>query len=301
MGIKLSIIIPTLDGAIRAKIPECEGVEVVVVKGVSPVGKARNEGLRRAKGEYIAWVDSDDEVSEEWIGEILHNLKGCEAGRGAPDVITFDVRSDKLLKTTEWGRWMKSGKCAADRLAREIYRDCALVNALWMYVSRRELWEGIRFDESISRGEDYLVIPQVMARARAVEYIPKTLYHYRENPTSVMHQEKSDHQRQYMELSVRRYEAAPKFCRGAARFGVGMEMYWLLNAVALGKNPDCPTEVLSFCRGWIRRHLMGLVFGTLLDGELKWRDRVIWPIKFMVAAQEAWWFIGWRKEVKNDS
>lgn len=297
----LSVIIPTLDGSIRARIPDSAEVEVVVVKGVKPVGKARNEGLRRARGEYIAWVDSDDEVSEEWLGEILHNLKGCEAGRGAPDVVTFDVRSDKLLKTTEWGRWMKSGKCNASRLTREIYRDCALVNALWMYVIRRELWEGIRFDESIPRGEDYLVIPQVMERAWEVKYIPKALYHYRENPTSVMHQEKANHQRQYMELSVRRYEAASKSCKGAARFGVGMEMYWLLNAVALGKNRDCSIETYRSCRGWIRRHLAGLVFGTLFDGELKGCDRVIWPVKFMVAALEAWWMIGGRKEVESGS
>ena len=293
---KLSIIVPTLDGNVPASLMRAvEGrsdVELVIVQGVSPVGKARNEGLARAKGEYIAWVDSDDEVSEEWLEEILSRVEREER----VDVITFDVRSDKLLKTTEWGRWMKNGRRTAFQLAREIYRDCALVNALWMYVSRRELWDGIRFDESIRRGEDYLVIPQVMARARDVKYIPKTLYHYRENPTSVMHQEKAEHQRQYMELSVRRYEAAPKFCKGAARFGVGMEMYWLLNAIAFGKNPDCPSEVSRFCRGWTRRHLMGLVFGTLFDSELKWRDRAIWPMKFVIAALGAWWIIRRRKD-----
>lgn len=49
----------------------------------STTGAKRNDLLRRADGDYIVFIDDDDEVTEDYIPEIL---KACKEG---PDVVGF--------------------------------------------------------------------------------------------------------------------------------------------------------------------------------------------------------------------
>jgi len=54
-------------------------VELIVVKDVSPVGRARNEGLRKATGDYVWFVDGDDVVAP-WT---------LDAVRPGSDIVMF--------------------------------------------------------------------------------------------------------------------------------------------------------------------------------------------------------------------
>ena len=49
------------------------------------VGSARNVGLSKVTGNYIAWVDSDDYVTADWYREIMTGLKKYQ-----PDCLFFD-------------------------------------------------------------------------------------------------------------------------------------------------------------------------------------------------------------------
>lgn len=199
---KLSIIVPSLDGRVPesiSRVERVERVEVIVVKGVSPVGKARNEGLRRARGEWIAWVDSDDEVSAEWIEEILSRVDrenggerdevekvgGGGSGSGRVDIVTFDVR-------VEWhdgsGRKAYSMAHRTTNFARDYLRG-NLPGQLWCKVFRRELFEGKTFKGGCY--EDTRMINAIIREARErgeelkVVDIPKELYVYKRRATGL--------------------------------------------------------------------------------------------------------------------
>lgn len=162
MDVKLSIIVPTLKGEVPRSLEsaaEREDVEIVVVKGVSPVGKARNEGLRRARGEWIAWVDADDEVEEGWLEEILSILTS-RTSQTSPDIISVNVRQEWHDGSGRESTILDGRKCGQ----------------LWSKVFRRSLFDWLEFQGAVH--EDYRIQCQMPREAKRV-HLDKVLYVYK--------------------------------------------------------------------------------------------------------------------------
>ena len=62
------------DGSGSCYFTEFDGIKVIRQKN-GGVSSARNRGLKEAKGDYIAFIDSDDMVSEEYISKILKAIE----------------------------------------------------------------------------------------------------------------------------------------------------------------------------------------------------------------------------------
>lgn len=166
----LSVIVPSLTGEVPMSIPKDDRIEVNVVKGVFPVCAARNEGLARATGEYVAWVDSDDEVSEDWLSSVLQGLDG------RPDVLSFNVR-------VEWVDAKRSSyTIGGSALATDVMSERAN-GQLWNKVIRRELFNGLTFKGTMH--EDYRLLCELLPRARSFIHIDKELYVYRRSANSL--------------------------------------------------------------------------------------------------------------------
>lgn len=75
------------DGSKEKYIPPFKGIKVIY-KENGGVSSARNAGLEEASGEYIAFVDSDDMVSFDYISEIL------KAAEQKPDCIYLSWKTD---------------------------------------------------------------------------------------------------------------------------------------------------------------------------------------------------------------
>lgn len=77
---KVSVIIPSLDGYREGNLPRLldqieaqtfKDLEVILIKGIRPNGKARNIGAKKAKGEIIVCIDDDVTLGNEKVIEIL--------------------------------------------------------------------------------------------------------------------------------------------------------------------------------------------------------------------------------------
>ncbi|MBR4653626.1 MAG: glycosyltransferase family 2 protein [Kiritimatiellae bacterium] len=154
----------------RQRLP---GVVVVRHEANLGVGEARNAGLRRATGEWVAWVDADDEVEPEWFSRMTQTLQ-----TGDPDVLAFDA-------TAVWdgggGRYpvvygRSAGLVDARRFALDVMGASVAGARLWNRVFRRRLIEGLEFGGRSF--EDYRFQVEALKRARSVLYLPERLYIY---------------------------------------------------------------------------------------------------------------------------
>lgn len=287
---RLSVIIPCMkrdekvERAIRSIGAERSDLEVepVVVEGLRPVGRARNEGLARATGDYISWIDGDDEVTADW----LPTVGAAIAARPGVDVLVLGMRPVGWTGRRDFV-WAPQGEPTPRRLLIDLYRNLGMAGNQVLFVTRRELWNGLRFDEDVVVGEDYLMAPRVLSRARSCQNLGKALYLYYRNAGSLMTEQAADKERDLLRIQERRLAEAPAECRRAVLWGIGVDCYWWAERGALSGRE---TELSRHGRKWLRRHLPVLTAEALCGRGLCLRDRIGWMVRFFCAVTGCWWW-----------
>lgn len=284
--VKISVIVPSLEGGMPRGLRDDPRLEIIVVKGMSPVGKARNEGLRRATGEYVAWVDSDDEITEDWVDEI------CSAIGEGVDVITIDAKCVgwKDRGDVIWG--VRQEEATIERLRRDVYRDVVRPSMLWLYVIKRELWHDLWLDESVRVAEDYLLLPKVLARAKSCKYIDKLIYRYVCNEKSLINTQDFARFCEVMPLWERRLNEAPESAKCECSWGMAVSFYWLFAIVAIVPSMSEQSgakECAKKCREKIRSIYWGLWHEFFRARDFPLSHRIEWMMKFTCAALDFWW------------
>ncbi len=123
-------------------VKKIKGVHILLAKkdGIAP---ARNMGLKAARGDYIAFVDSDVVLPPGWCKKAISLLERDEkiAGVGGPGI------SPEKGAVTESLNMLLFGKTPAEE--REV-RSIATMDAMY----KREAVAGHVFDETLETGED---------------------------------------------------------------------------------------------------------------------------------------------------
>ena len=145
------------------------------IKKNGGLSSARNYGLKYAKGEYIAFIDSDDYVSVDMLNEMYKKAKDNNSDIVICDYYSLEkdekryINCHLKLNTDSKKEYLLSPPNAWIRL---IKKEIAL---------KEKYTEGIYY-------EDLDINPRLLIHANKIDYVEKPLYYYYVREGSIMSQ-----------------------------------------------------------------------------------------------------------------
>ena len=177
---------------------DCRVKVVHKVNGGS--AQARNVALDIAKGDYIAFVDSDDMMNCDMLN-ILHNV----AVEQNADIVECDYSIDKdevlnksvgIAPVVIYDSQMAMLESIHDSLFRQV---------IWNKLYRAAIIEKIRFVEGKTIDDEFWTY-RAIGNATKLVHIQEKLYFYRQQDDSVMHQQYSLKRLVAVEAHVERHK-----------------------------------------------------------------------------------------------
>lgn len=143
---------------------------------------ARNNGLLFAKGEYVAFVDSDDWLQPEMYETLIRLIRQHDLDMARCSAIETDgIQEKKILPHTGNANCLFTGSKIF-----ELYFSEFLCKIVWNTVYRREIVNDILSPENCHSQDNY-VSGRYLYRAQRMMLIDRCLYNYFRNPTSITH------------------------------------------------------------------------------------------------------------------
>lgn len=135
---------------------------------------ARKYGLEKSKGDFVAFVDSDDTVDIRLTELLMKALKVSGLQIAVCDV------SKKIDNEISWEKAVNSEEVVT------ILENSVLMERFFHYdfwgmvgkIYHRSVFQSIYFPKA-TINEDYVVMVQLFTKYQRVAYVPQSLYHYR--------------------------------------------------------------------------------------------------------------------------
>ena len=180
-----------------------ENVHCLHVKNGGPA-TAKNKGYELAKGRYVAFIDSDDEIRSDMFYTMIDlgdandsDIVCCNYMQ-----VNEDGCTEHLNHTSEEYTLNQSDAIKALLVKDRIYSQC------WTKIYRRNMLEehNIRNPEGLKTDEDFIFNIQAFAVARRVSVVDKPLYIYTHRSSSLSKDYFNKHISKYIDNRILRLE-----------------------------------------------------------------------------------------------
>ena len=127
---------------------------------------ARNEGVGRAAGAFLSFVDADDYVEPDLLEKLYRSLteSGADISTCGADGIRLESGPARTYSRAEAGCGLAKG--------------APFNHVPWGQLYCAELARACPFDENVFYSEDLLFLYEALKRSEKVSCIPDVLYHY---------------------------------------------------------------------------------------------------------------------------
>ena len=157
---------------------------IVIHKENGGLSDARNAGIDRATGKYLAFIDSDDYVHPQYIELLYRTITASDSDMvicGFKEVAEQEIVEYRSIAegAVKWKALQ-----GREKLAQLLDNNLQTVVA-WNKMYRCKLWKQLRYPKGRLQ-EDEFVIHHLLEQADRVCYLEETLYYYRQREKSIM-------------------------------------------------------------------------------------------------------------------
>lgn len=134
--------------------------------------KARNEGLKKANGKYLIFLDSDDYIEDNYISQMLKYIENFDLVVCGYNIVKeFNGKTEKIS--------IKSRSYSKEDII-DLLCNSELINVLWNKIYKLDIIKkyNIQFDEEEFRGEDLLFNLDYAKNIENVYVTEEILYNY---------------------------------------------------------------------------------------------------------------------------
>lgn len=144
------------------------------------LSKTRERLLEKATGKYIFWLDSDDYYDPSLLEKAVKVFESNDVDIVYWNYVSLIQADNKIIKQY------------AKKIEPSEWREMniwGLYPMVWMYASRRELWEGLKkLPNDVDLTDDVWFTPQIVVKTNKITSLGECLYYYDQtNENSIMH------------------------------------------------------------------------------------------------------------------
>ena len=153
----------------------------------SGVSNARNIGISFATGDYITFIDSDDYIEKNMLMEINKKIETYK-----PDILKYGYYNEvgfikrKYHFSTKINTIIYKNDYTI-KIIPNIYSSNDFSN-VWNAVFKKDIVKNHKFDNKLKFAEDRKFMTECVLKSNSIYILDQFLYHYIQNPNSVMNQ-----------------------------------------------------------------------------------------------------------------